>query len=368
MKPSPPIAELLTMLTYARPAGSPIERAFIDRYIAPLPNAVQDAHGNWYVCTDPDSTVLWSCHTDTVARRSGRSTVHHDHVAGFVYLSRASKGHYNCLGGDNTVGVWIMRSMILAAVPGHYVFHAAEECGGIGSSRLADARPDWLARCTMAIAFDRRGTGDVVTHQATGRTASDAFAVSLATWLESAGLSGYAPARGVFTDTANYDRIIAECTNLSAGTADEHHVTESVDLHHADRLRCAMLTWTADVASSLTVERDPTVYDYAYDRQNLADLVLAWDRMADRETSDVRYLADDDDDDTLWADCLGCGVPDYRTDLQHGLCLECRLESDDDADHVTVCMTCGTMFKGDDDTPCPSCEADVDAFLSRLDR
>src|SRR5216683_3061735 len=83
---------LLDMLTYCRPAGSDTESAFIDKYIAPLPGAQADAHGNWHVAVG-DSTVLWSCHTDTVHSKQGRQTVHVNDRTGTVGLSRRSRRH-----------------------------------------------------------------------------------------------------------------------------------------------------------------------------------------------------------------------------------------------------------------------------------
>lgn len=270
-----PLTTLRDMLTFCRPAGSSTESAFIARYIATLPGAYQCFGSNWIVAVD-DAPILWSCHTDTVHRSPGRQTIRELH--GVVSLSRQSViDGRNCLGADDTAGVWLCREMILARVPGTYIFHYAEEKGGIGSSALADHVDGavWLARFTHAIAFDRRGSTDIITHQAYGRTASDTFALSLAGILLAAGLPGYCPCdTGIFTDTANYAGIIGECSNVSVGYQHEHTVCESLDLAHVARLRVALL---AAEWSLLAAERVPSADDendwYGNDDDLTADLL-----------------------------------------------------------------------------------------------
>ena len=78
----------------------------------------------------------------------------------------------NCLGADDTAGVWLALELIRRQIAGRYVFHFGEERGGIGSGMLAHRHPDWLAECQMAIALDRAGYDEVITHQGGNRTAS----------------------------------------------------------------------------------------------------------------------------------------------------------------------------------------------------
>lgn len=230
------------MLTYCRPAGSSTESAFIAKYVLTLPHAYR-CFGNNIVVPVDSTPVLWSCHTDTVHRSPGRQTIHD--ASGVVSLSRQSLiDGRNCLGADDTAGVWLCREMILNRVPGTYIFHYAEERGGIGSSALADnaSGEEWLSRFTHAIAFDRRGTSDIITHQSYGRTASNLFAESLVRILTTAGLEGYSPCdSGIFTDTANYASVIGECSNVSVGYRHEHTIHESLDTHHIGRLHDALL-------------------------------------------------------------------------------------------------------------------------------
>lgn len=234
------LGELLDMLTYCRPMESPAEHAYIDRYIAVLPGIARDPIGNWIV-TIGESPILWSSHTDTVHNRSDRQTVHYDPASGIVALSQRSKRRSNCLGADCTAGNWIMRQMILRKVPGTYVFHTGEEMGGIGSQWLADNRADWLKSFTFAVAFDRRGTTSVITEQRWCRTASDAFAHSLADELRRVSALTYTPDdRGIYTDTAEYAHVIAECSNVSVGYSAEHTPRETLDVKHCLQLLDAM--------------------------------------------------------------------------------------------------------------------------------
>jgi len=226
-----PLETLIEMHTYCRPAGSRAERRFRNRFIMPLDVEI-DPFGNLHKQIG-DSPVIWSTHTDTVHRRQGRQRVHFDTHSGTLSLPIASRS--SCLGADDTAGCWIMREMILAGVAGHYIFHYGEECGGIGSRALARECPALADGAIMAIAFDRKGTRDVITYQGS-RTCSDMFAQSLADALNVHGLD-YAPCdRGVYTDTAEYVDIIGECTNLSVGYDGAHTPHEYLDCYHLIRL------------------------------------------------------------------------------------------------------------------------------------
>lgn len=249
------IADLAELHTYARPAGSRTERAFIVRYVASLPGVYQDDHDNWIVRIGAHPRVAWSCHTDTVARHDGRQRVTID--ASDIIRLHARERRAACLGADDSAGVWILREMIAAAVPGLYLFHAAEEIGGIGSSSLARYSPETLDGIDVAIALDRRGTGDVVTYQAGGRTCSDVCAQSIADAIHvaSSGQLAYTPcSTGVYTDTAEYAGIVAECTNLSVGYASAHSAAESVAARHVLALADALIALDQ---SAILIDRVP---------------------------------------------------------------------------------------------------------------
>ena len=324
------LATLAEMLTYCRPHGSIAEGIFRRLYLLSLPDALEDECQNIHVKIGT-SPILWSSHTDTVHRAQGRQTLRINSKEHTIRLSRRSKRSSNCLGADDTVGVFLMREMILRGIPGHYVFHYGEEAGGIGSSGIRRARPELFNAALYAIAFDRRGTADVITHQSFGRCASDTFARSLA-----AQLPGYSPSdRGIFTDTANYDDLIPECTNISVGYYHEHSRGEYVDYAHVGRLLEALCTLDP---SLLICERDPSVietyttYDelYRYPSSSPSSSRRIWDRYD--ASPDPRWLdqwchtceapifdpqCDEDEDDSEWCQCRIVGeddVPDPLSD------------------------------------------------------
>jgi hypothetical protein len=235
-------AELLAMLRTMRPNGSAADQAFVDQWIAPL-GTDADGYGNHWL-TIGDSRILWSSHTDTVHRNGGVQYVGFD--SGCAYVTRSG-----CLGADDTVGVWLMRNMILAGVPGTYVFHRGEEVGALGSSWIERNTPERLAGIDFAIAFDRKGYNEIITDQ-WGNTASDEFALSLANALKPL---DYEPSdRGIFTDTQIYSDIIPECSNISVGYHRQHTGDEWLDVDFA-MLLCDTLC-AADF-SGLVVARDP---------------------------------------------------------------------------------------------------------------
>jgi hypothetical protein len=248
-----------------RPAGSATESAFIDKYVASIPGATQDIHRNYHVIVGENSPVLWSCHTDTVHTREGRQTVHVDPQIDMVGLSRKSKrSGSNCLGADDTAGVWLCTEMIKAGVAGHYIFHFGEENGGIGSQALADKPYQYFDGIKYAIALDRKGYSDVITHQF-GECASDTFAESLASAINlhmPASRFPYKPSsHGIFTDTANYVGLIGECTNLSVGYFGAHTSNETLDYRFLDSLLFALIHLDA---STLIAERLPQDNDFGF--------------------------------------------------------------------------------------------------------
>lgn len=240
---------LAAMLQYCRPHGSGGDHLFRADYLHTLPGITEDVHGN-LILRIGEAPILWSSHTDTVHRVSGWQTVRVNPNVSTIRLSRKSKRVSSCLGADDTVGVFLMREMILRGVEGLYIFHYGEESGGIGSSSLAWDTPEMLDGIQCAIALDRAGTADIITHQIADRCCSDVFARSLALQLP----GHYAPARGVYTDTAEYTSIIPECTNLSVGYYRQHSTEEYVDYAHVGRLLAAL---TVLDSSLLTIARDP---------------------------------------------------------------------------------------------------------------
>jgi hypothetical protein len=248
-------AGLLEILSWARPHDSATERAFCREFLDPIPGMRTDGFGNRMLMIGDQPRTLWSCHVDTVAAVGGPQTVGIDEH-GIAHLCDGKAGM--SLGADDGAGLWIMLGMIAARRPGLYLFHRGEEEGCLGSRWIRHHTPELFKDIDAAIAFDRAGLGDVITHQSYGRTCSDAFAASLASALN--GLNGdfrYAPDdTGVYTDTNEYAGLVPECTNLSVGYQRQHGPRETLDVAHCEKLLAAMLELDA---SRLVIERDPSI-------------------------------------------------------------------------------------------------------------
>lgn len=186
-----------------------------------------------------------------------------------------------CLGADDGAGLWIMLMMMRAGVPGLYAFHYGEEAGCVGSKNMAkimraektkpEAERSAIGRrlldLKVAVAFDRKGTTEVITHQRGGRCCSDNFAKWLAAAINlnfpEAVKYTLAPSdNGVYTDTASYTDYIPECTNIAVGYVGQHGEQEVQDLRYLFALVMA-LTSDDFVTRCHTpvVERDPTKYE-----------------------------------------------------------------------------------------------------------
>jgi hypothetical protein len=239
---------LVQMLEYRRPHGSGSERKFINRFIRPLPGIRTDAGGNYYLQIGENPRVLWSAHTDSVHSSSGKQRIVMDdkHI-----IKLSSRENANCLGADNAAGVWMLLELIKTNMPGLYVFHRQEESGGVGSSFFAKNMKHLLTGIEAAIAFDRRGTRSIITHQWSGQTASTKFATTLADLL---GMDHQPDSGGTFTDTASYADQISECTNISVGFYSEHSKNESLDVAYLYELRNAVVALNP---ADLHCERTP---------------------------------------------------------------------------------------------------------------
>ena len=241
---------LMLMLETKRPHKSKAEKKFIADFIEPL-GVERDGFGNLYKRVEGiGDDVLWSIHTDTVHHSGGRQLIRKQ--KGMIRLNPKSKA--NCLGADDTAGIWLAREMIAAGKPGLYVFHRAEECGGLGSDFIATHNVELLTGIKIAIALDRKGYGDVITHQME-RGCSNAFADSLCAGLNKGHNLEFSPDdTGLFTDTANYFTLIPECTNISVGYFGNHSSREYQDSEFLVSLRAALIALDT---SKLIVERNP---------------------------------------------------------------------------------------------------------------
>lgn len=237
-------------LTMRRDYGSATESAFVAWLAKLLGATMVDAAGNVHVDTrfDPSHRTLFTAHTDTVHSAGGINEVR---VDGKFW--RAGKGA--ALGADDGSGCALLAYLIDCGVPGYYVFFRGEERGGVGSKWLADNMPEMFkGEFDRAVAFDRAGYYDVITHQAGGRCCSDEFADALSEKL-STDSSWYVPCNGgVYTDTAEFVNLIPECTNISVGYKNQHGDREEQDIEFLWELAKIIVTVEWD---KLPTKRDP---------------------------------------------------------------------------------------------------------------
>jgi len=239
--------DLAEMFSYKRSAGSAGEKEFIRRYIDSIPGMKHDSFGNRYKKIGKSDTCF-ACHTDTV-HNSWRSS-EGSKTRQKVYIKKgwAFTDGNSILGADDGTGCFICLNMIHAKVPGLYIFHREEESGGGGSRHIANT--NLLDKYKKVISIDRKGYGDIITHQGGTETCSQKFAKALARRLG----GNFKPCNtGVFTDSANYIYIVPECTNISMGYFSGHSNEEIQDLTFAARLARKMIkiNW-----STLPVERE----------------------------------------------------------------------------------------------------------------
>jgi len=204
------------------------------------------AQGCIVVVTDPKSDTLFSCHIDTVhtVMESDGSVqdLAYDSAFGHIVLGQGSTS--SCLGADDGAGIYVMLRMIMAKVPGTYVFHTGEEHGGVGSRALRSAEAPWLDSFSRAIAFDRavqrQDSPEVICTQGGQPCASLEFGQALVAELnkhsELFADDWVISHKGSFTDTKVYSDIIPECVNLGVFYAQQHSKHEWLDVAHLESL------------------------------------------------------------------------------------------------------------------------------------
>ena len=248
-----------------RPASSAEETEWVNKYLfTPKMQKLgmykdgftyqgEVGEGNCIIEIGEGSKTLFSSHTDTVHRTGGAQNVMID-----LEESKLITDSGQCLGADDGTGIWLMLELIKARVPGLYIFHRAEEVGGQGSAFIANNHSELLQKYDRAIAFDRKDDWSIITHQGGSRCCSDIFGRDLAEKLD---MTHTLDTGGSFTDTANYDGIIPECTNLSVGCHNCHSGRETQEIPYLLEFRDALIhtDW-----ENLITERDPTIPDYTY--------------------------------------------------------------------------------------------------------
>lgn len=224
------------LLTYRRPHNSEGEKQYIVDFIMPLkPHIITDKEEPMaFFVYVGNSDIMFTSHTDTVHNRQDPAVFQKVKFEKGVW----SKEDKQPLGADDAAGNWLMLHMIAAKVPGIYAFFRGEERGGIGSTYCAKFQPHLFEGVKAAIAFDRRSTGSIITHQGMGRGCSDEFANSLAAILQ---LGHKCDDTGVYTDTAEFFDLVTNCTNVSVGYDFEHTPKETLNRGYIEALKNALI-------------------------------------------------------------------------------------------------------------------------------
>jgi hypothetical protein len=214
----------------------------------------EDEFGNLFIKIG-ESDVMFTSHLDTAT--SALTEVKHVFEGNIIKTDGKS-----ILGADDKAGVTVMLYMIEQGVPGLYYFFLGEEVGCVGSKKVAAVQKDnKIEGINKVISFDRRGTTSVITYQSGQRCSSDKFGEALAKELNAADdtFKYEIDPTGVLTDSVQFIKIYAECTNISVGYKSEHTFSESQDIEHLEKLAkaCIKVDW-----NSLPVERDPSKTEY----------------------------------------------------------------------------------------------------------
>lgn len=239
---------LIDILSYPRCSSSKNETFIMDKYFSYIDDSWYDDYGNWWF-SQGDSPFLFTAHSDTVHLRDEI-----DKYEVEIIDNKLRRKGGGVLGADCGTGMFIILSMIEAGVPGTYCIYAEEEVGGFGSANSSEYDSHNYQGIRYAIAFDRRGTTDIVTHMCGIRTCTDELAESLGNFLS----LGHSPSfEGFFTDTFNLREIVFECTNISVGYFNAHTRNEYQDLEYLEKLIHELTTadwnnfWYEDKSNSL---------------------------------------------------------------------------------------------------------------------
>ena len=206
--------------------------------LAPAGSLVKtDKWGSLWIDTRTDkSRTMFAAHLDTVEKKD---------VEGKIPIEITPSGivrsidHNAVMGVDDGGGVAMIVSLLLAGIPALYLFTQGEECGGL-PAKFAVNDP-WIHDLDRCIAFDRKGTRDIVANQAHGILASRAFVEDLAGRLG----MGHSWAIGSYTDSSEFFNQIKEIVNISIGYEANHTARETLDYNYFKALRkvCLTLDW-----------------------------------------------------------------------------------------------------------------------------
>ena len=201
-----------------------------------------DEYGNMYIKIG-ESDILFTAHLDTYSDRVER-------VNSYIENGFLQTDGDTILGGDNKTGCAILLNMINNNINGTYYFFVREEVGREGSMWLNN-RID-KDEYKLVVAFDRRETNRLVTHQRALKMCNDNLTNLLLNELSSEEYKFYEDHFGFSCDTFSFIDKINNCINISNGTYDEHKSSEKVDLKFFEYLYNKVLEIDWDGISKLS--------------------------------------------------------------------------------------------------------------------
>lgn len=247
-------------------------------------NIKKDQFGNYYIKIG-DSKTIFTSHLDTVGKQKLK-------VNREVYTKdghRFVKTDGNTiLGADDKSGVVVLLNMIDNNIPGLYLFLMGEEVGTIGSNLLIRNKSEMLSKYDRCVAFDRHAYGSIITRQMGKYCCSNDFATQLSEEFAKNGMEYKSDPYGVWTDSALFMGTVPECTNISVGYFNEHHVEEEQDLDYLLQLAdvATKIDWENLITSRTKVNfdtEDPEIND------KLTDLPLYKIHKIFDEVEDIIY-------------------------------------------------------------------------------
>lgn len=291
--------DLVDILSWVRPAESKSEAAFVENLIIEIKNLGYkpevDGYGNAWV--RQGCPTLFTCHTDTVHYPATDEIQVQVVEQDGKYLELKHKLNGFVLGADDGAGVHVLLELLRANVKADYVFYRAEEIGGLGSDWSVQNNPTWYEGYQRAIAFDRKGDMDFITHQGGVRCCSDDFARAVCGGLNQYGLNLKPSTGGTFTDTRNLIHLVPECANISVGYDNAHSKYEVLDTEYLSRLIVSLkrMNWdemptTRDVsetADGYYWYDEP--YDMGMDNWDMDEKVYALTSMDKNQIEDFVY-------------------------------------------------------------------------------
>ena len=206
--------------------------------LAPKGSLVKtDKLGSLWIDTRTEtSRTMFAAHLDTVERQGIEGKIPIEITPSGIVRSVNANA---VMGVDDGGGVAMIVSLMLAGIPALYLFTQGEECGGL-PAKFAVNDP-WIHDLDRCIAFDRKGTTDIVANQARGILASRTFVEDLAKRLN----MGHSWAIGSYTDSSEFFNQIKEIVNISIGYNTNHTAMETLDYNYfkALRMACLALDW-----------------------------------------------------------------------------------------------------------------------------